>query len=90
MQEDDYDGFDFGYDFDHQRTLQSNVQRTAQNLKVTVVPDIRLNAGLNGTAFESTLPVDVQQWFDQLKETWKRCMFHLFVHIVDIFFYDKH
>lgn len=58
---------------DRRRTLQSNVQRTTQNLKVTVLPDIRENAGLNGQAFDTTLPDDVQNWFETLNESWKTC-----------------
>lgn len=71
--QDDYDEWDFGFSADNERSIQHGVQKTAQNLKVTVVPDVTLNACLNGETFDATLPPDVKEWFNHLKQSWTSC-----------------
>lgn len=61
------------YECDYARTLQNNIRKTTENLKMTIVPDITENATLNGTSFDATLHPDVAQWVAVLQETWNKC-----------------
>lgn len=61
-------------DYDYARTLQNNIKKTTENLKITIVPDITSIAALNGTAFDATLSPDVEQWLEGLRQTYNMCM----------------
>lgn len=63
------------FDYDYERTLQNNIKKTTENLKITIVPDITSNAALNGSAFDATLTPDVAQWLENLRQTWNLCMY---------------
>lgn len=50
-------------------------------MKITIVPDITSNAGLNGQPFDSTLEPELLDWFNNLKNIWGMCKFHPFSYI---------
>lgn len=67
----DYDGYDYA------KSLQNSIEKTSQNLKVTVVPDIPSNAALRDPSFDATLASDpeLEKCFQSLKQTWNTCEF---------------
>ena len=88
----DYDGYDYA------KSLQNSIEKTSQNLKVTVVPDIPSNAALRDPSFDATLASDpeLDKCFQSLKQTWNTCEFeerHSFFAkteiILSCFFLDK-
>lgn len=42
-------------------------------MKITVLPDITIRAGLNGENFDAALPLDVENWFQSYKQMWTIC-----------------
>ena len=62
------------------------VLKTVENLKITVVPDMTLKAGLNDQPFDATLDSHYNDWFEKLKTIWLNCK-KLKKFLVLIFFY---
>lgn len=52
---------------------------STQNLKITVVPDITTAAGLDGQNFDSKLSVDMDNWFEEFKETYSKCEYRKYI-----------
>lgn len=67
-----YRGIPAGFEDDEENSLDTLLCST-QNLKITVVPDITACAGLNGEDFDNTLSVDMDNWFEDFKETYGKC-----------------
>ncbi|XP_013107191.2 exonuclease mut-7 homolog [Stomoxys calcitrans] len=69
-----YRGIPAGYEDDDENCLEDLLcSTTTQNLKITVVPDITAGAGLNGEDFDNTLSADMDNWFEDFKETFGKC-----------------
>lgn len=51
----------------------SYVEMPAQNLRIRIVPDINVQAGLNGTNFDSTLSADKETWFVSFHQKYNSC-----------------
>ncbi|XP_031636670.1 exonuclease mut-7 homolog [Contarinia nasturtii] len=51
-------------------SMQNNIKKTTENLKMKIVPDITQNAALNGSSFDASLTSDAAQWLQRLRETW--------------------
>lgn len=49
------------------------VRKTAQNQKITVVPDVTAAAGLDGRAFDATLSFEEQTLLQSLRQMWLTC-----------------
>lgn len=62
---------------DEQRGQHSHswrgVRKTAQNQKITVVPDVTAAAGLDGRAFDAELSFEEQQLLHSLRQMWLTC-----------------
>lgn len=67
-----YRGIPAGYEDEEDDNLDFMMYST-QNLKITVVPDITTAAGLDGQNFDSKLSVDMDNWFDEFRETYNKC-----------------
>lgn len=55
----------------------ASIKKTCENMKITILPDITENAGLNGEKFDATLEPEVKSWFQQVESTWKSCTCYL-------------
>lgn len=55
------------------KTMQKNIKKTTENLKMKIVPDITVNAALNGQSFDATLPQEANQWLVSLRQTYITC-----------------
>ncbi|XP_065363553.1 exonuclease mut-7 homolog [Calliphora vicina] len=66
-----YRGIPAGYE-DDEDNLDFMTYST-QNLKITVVPDITTAAGLNGQNFDCKLSPEMEQWFEEFRETYSKC-----------------
>lgn len=62
MEDDDFE--------DVEDDFVNSVQKTCENMKITVLPDITIRAGLNGENFDAALPLDVENWFQSYKQMW--------------------
>lgn len=51
----------------------ASIKKTCENMKITILPDITENAGLNGEKFDATLEPEVKSWFQQVESIWKSC-----------------
>lgn len=52
----------------------ASIKKTCENMKITILPDITDNAGLNGQKFDAALEPEVKSWFQQVESIWKSCM----------------
>lgn len=53
----------------------ASIKKTCENMKITILPDITENAGLNGQKFDATLEPEVKIWFQQVESIWKSCTY---------------
>lgn len=67
--QDDSDEFECNFG----ASMQNNIKKTAENLKMKIVPDITENAALNGSSFDAGLTSDAAQWLNHLRQTWLAC-----------------
>lgn len=54
-------------------SLEYNIKKTSENLKMKIVPDITANAALNGSSFDASLTTEATQWLQSLRQTWLSC-----------------
>lgn len=67
-----YCGIPAGFEDDDDNSLDG-LLCSSQNLKITVVPDITTGAGLNGEDFDKALSPEMDNWFEDFKETFGKC-----------------
>ncbi|XP_023297234.2 exonuclease mut-7 homolog [Lucilia cuprina] len=68
-----YRGIPAGYEDENDEDDLDLMTYSTQNLKITVVPDITTAAGLNGQNFDCKLSPDMEQWFEEFRETYNKC-----------------
>lgn len=71
LKQDDSDEFECNFG----ASMQNNIKKTTQNLKMKIVPDITENAALNGSSFDASLTMDASQFLMSLRQTWLACKF---------------
>lgn len=54
-------------------SMQNNIRKTTENLKMKIVPDITENAALNGSSFDASLTSDAADYLNRLRQTWVSC-----------------
>ncbi|XP_073832105.1 exonuclease mut-7 homolog [Musca autumnalis] len=67
-----YCGIPAGFEDEDDNSLDGLLCST-QNLKIKLVPDITAGAGLNGEDFDKTLSPELDNWFEDFKETFGKC-----------------
>lgn len=55
-------------------SMEYNIKKTTENLKMKIVPDITEHAALNGSSFDASLTTEAAQWLQTLRQTWLACM----------------
>lgn len=70
-------------------TFEDNVKKTSSNMKIRIVPDPLLDAGLNGQRFDKDLEPQILDWYKKFKNIWdiceKRSLFNHFFVLTSIF-----
>lgn len=54
-------------------SMEYNIKKTTENLKMKIVPDITENAALGGSSFDASLTTEAAQWLQSLRQTWLSC-----------------
>lgn len=60
-------------EFDIVSTIEHNVEKTCQNMKITILPDASRTAGLNDKPFDASFDDRTSGWFEQFKKVFNVC-----------------
>lgn len=61
------------YEFHFGASMQNNIKKTTENLRMKIVPDITEAAALNGSSFDASLSSDAAEYLSRLRQTWVSC-----------------